>query len=138
LAAGSCTSATNCFAVGDYASATTCIAVGTSYPSPPSFWKILTERWNGKTWTVVGGAIPAGVTRTTLWGVSCTSATSCFSAGASWKNGGDQFLVERYDGTKWSIACRPNVAGLLRGMSCTSTTRCVAVGGGAIARLAPA
>ena len=115
-------------------SATSCIAVGTA--APRGTWgKMLTERWNGKHWSIVAAAVPTGVTGSELFGVSCTSTTSCFVAGAYQTPSGGRTIVERFNGTRWSIACRPNISGTLRGVSCTSATSCVAVGGTSIQRL---
>jgi hypothetical protein len=116
------------------ASATSCVAVGTA--SPHGTWgKMLTERWNGKQWTIVSAAAPAGVVGSELYGVSCSSPTSCFAAGAYQTSSGSRSIVERYNGTKWSIAYRLAGAGTLRGVSCTSATSCVAVGGTSIQQL---
>ena len=118
------------------ASATSCIAVGTA--SPRGTWgTMLTERWNGKQWSIVAAAVPTGVTGSELFGVSCTSPTSCFAAGAYQTPSGGRTIVERYNGASWSIANRPNVSGTLVGVSCTSATSCVAVGGTSIQRLGP-
>jgi hypothetical protein len=120
------------------ASATSCVAVGTQYPDPPSSWRMLTERWNGRHWAVVPGAFPAGVTRSSLYGVSCASPTTCFAGGDYQQPGSDRTIVDRYNGTSWSIAYRPSLSGVLRGVSCTSATSCVAVGGRVIQRLGTA
>jgi hypothetical protein len=117
------------------ASATSCVAVGTA--SPRGNWgKMLTERWNGKRWSVVAAAIPAGVIGSALNGVSCPSPTSCFAGGAYMPSaGGNRTIVDRYNGSSWSIAFRPGLTGQLAAVSCTSATSCVAVGGTSIERL---
>jgi hypothetical protein len=86
----------------------------------------------------VPGAFPAGVTRSSLYGVSCASPTTCFAGGDYQQPGSDRTIVDRYNGTSWSIAYRPSLSGVLRGVSCTSATSCVAVGGRVIQRLGTA
>ena len=101
---------------------------------------MLTERWNGKHWSVVPGANPGRILGSSLYGVSCLSSTNCFAAGSYLQTGDrSSTLVDHYNGTSWSIAYRPNIPGMLAGASCTSATSCVAVGGTSIQRLgAPA
>jgi hypothetical protein len=106
----SCTSTTNCFAVGSSASGT------------------LVERWNGTSWAVVPSPNPTGETYIVLNSVSCTSTTNCFAVGSS----ASGTLVERWNGTSWAIVPSPNPTGTggseLNGVSCTSSTSCFAVG----------
>ena len=49
---------------------------------------------------------------------------------------GDKTLVERWNGTSWSIVTSPNPSGatfaVLSGVSCPSTTSCYAVGESAL------
>jgi hypothetical protein len=63
-----------------------------------------------------------------LGGISCVSATVCTAVGRSWWGP----LVERWDGSAWSVVPTPSFAGSMRaslgGVSCTSRSRCVAVG----------
>ena len=75
LSAVSCTSATDCMAVGDYKNSS-----GTMLP--------LAEQWIGASWIVRGGppAAPAGSTSTELTGVSCPSIHACMAVG-DWRNG---------------------------------------------------
>jgi hypothetical protein len=115
----SCTSSTNCFAVGYYITSS-----GDTLT--------LVERWNGTSWSIVSSPNPTGATYSLLNGVSCTSSTSCFAAGG-WETGdGDGTLVERWNGTSWSIVSSPNPTGAsyshLLSVSCTSATSCFAVG----------
>ena len=74
----SCTSATNCFAVG-----------ATGQPFGPSY--TLVERWNGTRWAIVRSAKPTGATSSALYGVSCISTRSCFAVGYS----SEGTLIER-------------------------------------------
>jgi hypothetical protein len=118
----SCTSTTNCFAVGSYESSS-----GTTVT--------LVERWDGTTWAIVPSPNPPDATYDSeLFDVSCTSTTSCFAVGAYSEigSGARLTLVERWDGTSWAIVPSPNPPdvpqSVLTDVSCTSTTSCFAVG----------
>jgi hypothetical protein len=93
----------------------------------------LSERWDGTSWTIVSTPNAVGAQSSTLLGVSCTAANACTAAG-SYKNssGVTVTLVERWDGTSWTIQASPNPAGAsssaLSGVSCVSSSACVAVG----------
>ncbi|MDQ1455030.1 MAG: hypothetical protein QOH28_650 [Actinomycetota bacterium] len=177
----SCTSSTNCFAVGDYGnisgaidtlvehwngtswaivpspspippivpwksilygvsctSTTSCFAVGSVGHEPGPF-DPLVERWDGTSWAVVPSPSPGtiiGAPNSALYGVSCTSTTSCFAVGYSYDfiqdTGAVGAFIERWNGTSWAIVPSPYPTGLpentLTGVSCTSTTTCFAVG----------
>ena len=95
---------------------------------------MLAERWNGTRWTIQWTRYPAGATGVQFTGVSCASPRSCTVVGFFTDiNGSDAMLVERWDGTSWTIQPTPNPVGAssnsLEGVSCTSTTACTAVGG---------
>jgi len=108
-----CTSTTNCFAVGSY---DTQLVTST-----------LTERWDGAKWSIVSSPNPKGSPDSQLSGVTCTSATNCFAVGV-----GHSTLIERWNGTIWGIVTSANPTGAtgasLTGVSCPSASRCVAVG----------
>ena len=118
LAGVSCSSTTDCFAVGDTGSGT------------------LIEHWDGASWKIVAGANAKGSIEPTLSAVSCTSATSCFAVGSTAvvtaTSFSDSTLVERWDGKSWSVVPSPNPSNAnevaLSGVSCTSATNCFAVG----------
>jgi RHS repeat-associated protein len=131
----SCTSSTFCMSVGYYGNNST------------GSW-ILTEIWNGSTWTVEPGYNEGGndgngntAYLDDLNNVSCTSATSC-TAGGLWfptngcttdctANNNQETLIESWDGTSWSIMTSPNEssgANISGAVSCTTSTSCVAVG----------
>ena len=103
-----------------------CIAVGGANHMP------LVERWDGARWNIVATPNPSAGAAF-LVAVSCTSATSCIAVGDS-STSADRYqtLVERWDGTHWSIVASPNPAGsnfnFLESVSCTTATNCVAVG----------
>ena len=113
-------------------SATACIAVG-------SLWikgvrsVALVERWNGSSWEVqplpLPGSEPSG-----LSAVSCTSATACTAVGgyAVLDTGptpdadSGVSLVERWNGSTWSIQRTPTTLAL-NGVSCAAPMLCTAV-----------
>lgn len=117
-------------------SATFCIAVGSYFMNSPdsSAEKTLVEQWNGQTWKIIASPNHSGNTDNGLSGVSCTSATNCTAVG-HWSNDlATRTLVERWNGTKWSIVVSPSPAGVaqseLTGVTCLSASSCFAVGSG--------
>ena len=107
-----------------------CTAVGTF--STAGFHKTLVERWNGTAWAVVVSPNPAGATDSELMSVSCTSASNCDAVGFSTISGVPKSLVERWNGTVWSIVASPNPSGAtnskLYGVSCATIILCQALG----------
>jgi hypothetical protein len=89
-------------------------------------------------WSIVASPTPASGGLNYLQGVSCVSATDCTAVGATTMNtGASRTLVERWDGTRWSIVPSPNSSAVshangpvsvLYGVSCVSATDCTAVG----------
>ncbi len=120
LVAVSCSSTSNCIAVGDYG-------------SKKAADLTLAEVWNGTTWSVESTPNPSGATTSSLDGVSCTSSTACQAVGNYFNKSGTEFtLAEALSGTTWSVASTPNPTGstfpTLSGVSCVSSTTCEAVG----------
>ena len=115
----SCVTATTCFAVGEGS---------TGRPLAPV--TTLTERWNGRSWTVIPSPNPTGAKNSHLKAVSCTGAKNCLAVGRSAKTKtSGAALVERWNGTKWSIIATPNPTRTgLGGLSCVTATFCMAVG----------
>ena len=116
----SCVSASNCTAVGYYATS-----------SSPG--RTLVERWNGTTWSIIPSPNPTGSTGGYLNSVSCVSASNCTAVGYyTTASSPGRTLVERWNGTKWSIIPSPNATGsigsYLNAVSCTAATSCAAVG----------
>ena len=113
-------------------SSTSCVAVG-NYQGPTS--QTLVETWNGTSWGIAPspnqGSDPTYLDNV-LFGVSCTSSTSCTAVGYYTNGTGvSQTLVESLDGTAWSITSSPNEGGdgdQLGGVSCTGPINCTAVG----------
>jgi hypothetical protein len=83
----------------------------------------LAELWNGRRWSI-RTPNPAGVGRTALESVSCSSTSACTAVGSS----DEGALAERWNGAHWTVQQLPNVAGDLAGVSCPSAQLCVAVG----------
>jgi hypothetical protein len=117
LNGASCPSSTKCEAVGFYES-------GATLP--------LAVIWNGTlgkfSVSSQPAQVPPGATTALFDGVSCTSATACTAVGYFTDATGMHALIERWNGTSWTI--QPAAAGgsALTGVSCTSATACMAVG----------
>jgi hypothetical protein len=112
----SCPSGSSCIAVGGFTSG-----------DRPTRYVPLVERWNGTAWSVERVPAPTGVGLSSrLTGVSCTSPTACTAVGESASPDGTNPLVERWNGTTWSI--ERATGGSLISVSCTSRVGCTAVG----------
>ncbi|HEU5142158.1 MAG TPA: hypothetical protein VFU04_03265 [Solirubrobacterales bacterium] len=120
----SCTSVSSCLVVGD----------------DPSE-KAVVERWSAAfgmwespgLWgrTELPPVSPAGASTFGLEGVSCTAANACTAVGWYVKEGTRRPLVERWNGSSWSVQETPSPGtgnADLRGVSCASATFCMAVG----------
>jgi hypothetical protein len=118
----SCTSATNCLAVGRSASTTN---------GQPASFKTLTERWNGRVWTVVPSPNAASGTGD-LASVSCAGVKFCVAAGSAYRNSARDTLLETWNGSAWTRVTSADPVSAthsaLSGVSCMSPTTCVAVG----------
>jgi hypothetical protein len=119
----SCSSATNCMAVGD--------ADGDGDGGNTLF----AEQWNGSTWTQQGPLpLPAGTTYSLLGGVSC-QASRCTAVGYSFPAKGATIknrhaLAEYFNGTGWAVQATalPNAHQSLAAVSCVAIRTCTAVG----------
>ncbi len=116
----SCSSSTSCIATGEYVNSS-----GTTVT--------LAETWNGTEWKVQTPPNPTGAKESILRGVLCTSSTACTTVG--WyvnSQGITTNLVQRWNGTEWSIQSASNPSGLatnkLFAVSCSSSTACLSVG----------
>jgi len=115
----SCTSASNCMAVG--------------YVQAPNQNDAVTlaGQWNGTAWTVV--PTPAVGTSAVLNSVSCFAANSCIAVGGDVDSvtGTTDPLVMQWDGTSWTLAPAPTdtpPGSQLLNVTCTSASFCIAVG----------
>jgi hypothetical protein len=118
LSSVSCTSPSDCVAVGD-----------ASFDRTQPFSYALAERWDGTSWSLQATPNGPGVS-SELDGVSCTSSRACTAVGeTAFRPGVHQPVVEGWDGTNWSLERAPGAPGSLLGaVSCTSSVNCMAVG----------
>ncbi len=115
-----CSSASNCWSVGYYVNGS-----GVS--------QTLIEQWNGNAWSIVSGSPNNGTRNNVLTGVTCASTSECWAAGYYLNSSGiSQTLIEKWDGTSWTIATSANANASqnneLNGVTCTSAMDCWAVG----------
>jgi hypothetical protein len=115
-----CPSASDCWAVGY-------VRTGSANG------QTLIERWEGSSWAIVTS--PSGGTgENFLHDVTCVSGSDCWAVGHSMVGSSSyyQTLIERWDGTSWSITSSPNTSATennyLRGVTCVSASDCWAVG----------
>lgn len=106
-------------------SATECVAVGSLNGSP------LAETFNGSVWTVETTPVPTGATSSSLSGVSC-SGGSCNAVGSYSTATATSSFAENWDGTNWTLETVSEPAGAaasaLSGISCALPDTCTAVG----------
>lgn len=118
LTSVSCTSATACTAVG----------FGTDGSGHQT---LLTESWNGSTWTMHSTPDPSGSTTAEFNTVSCASAAACVAVGY-YLSPSYTVLAEVWNGTSWTMhnPALPSGGsdGYLSGVSCPAATMCAAVG----------
>ena len=112
-------------------SAAACTAAGAYIDSSGTF-QTLAERWDGTRWTIQPTPNRAGGPNFLL-GVACPASSACTAAGQSINSSGTfQTLVERWNGTNWTIQHTPNPTGaassVLGGVSCTAPSACTATG----------
>ncbi len=115
----SCTSAAACMAIAS--------GEGSPFQSRP-----VAAQWNGTYWSFQEMALPAGIYNWQLNALSCSAETSCVAVGfyTSW-SGPILSLVERWDGSAWTVQPAPVPAGGSGGLTsvaCSSAVACVAVG----------
>ncbi len=93
--------------------------------------QILFEQWNGTAWTIFPRPILVGAS-SLLQGVTCTSASQCWSVGAYLTGNHYQTLIYQWAGTSWSFINSPNTSttqsNLLSSVACASTSQCFTVG----------
>ena len=116
-----CASASNCWTAG--------------YASNDSYYaQTLMERWDGNFWTIVTSPNVSPTQANLLFGVTCVSASNCWSVGYIYTNAGATFqtLIERWDGASWTIVPSSNTSAAetntLLGVTCGSASDCWAIG----------
>jgi hypothetical protein len=117
-----CTSATSCIAVGGYF-----VSSGNE-----SNHYSLAEHWDGTQWTIVPTPNVPDAFDSPLMGVACAAPTDCFAVGYSHTTVLTRPLIQRWDGSSWSIIDSPYPTGSadteLLAVACAAATRCTAVG----------
>jgi hypothetical protein len=115
----SCSDASHCLAVG---------SVETNTSLNGSF----AESWNGSAWTLL---TPPDASDTTLYAVTCLSATDCLVVGDEYTASFPLIqapLAEVWNGSTWTalspIAPKKASHAALTGVACPSATHCMAVG----------
>ena len=94
LASVAVTSATNAWTVGSVGS------------------RVLILRWNGKEWATAHAPDPAGATSAKLAGVTAVSRSSAWAVGqADYPGHVIRLLIERWNGTRWTLVSVPNPPG---------------------------
>jgi hypothetical protein len=101
-------------------SATDCVAVGESRAGGGG--KPLIERLDGAEWSHEASAAPTGG----LQDVSCDSAASCMAVGGSDGEFGGDGVAEAWEGGAWTEL---PLSEPMRGVACAAADSCVAVGG---------
>ena len=113
---------------------TFCVVVGESYASIAGAPAMLVAGWNGKAFTAMKAAVPAGAAIITLNDISCPSATMCAAAGFSANPSGTSAFgfAEMWNGKTWTANKVAPPEGtpesFLYGVSCRADATCVAVG----------
>ena len=127
-----CVTAADCWAVGDFGS-------GTQGPTEKRINQVL--HWNGKKWTRLRVANPAGTGTghvNTLYSVRCSSANDCIAVGDYGTTSASGVLRNQalhWNGKKWSLVNTPNPGGTKSGgeneafaLGCGATDNCWAAG----------
>ncbi len=154
LSGVTCTSASDCWAVGHYdanipkgliqhwdGTQWTIVAAGdgvladVACVSPSDCWAVgytnrpLMKHWNGSAWAIMPSPDIEGV----IYGVACASSSSCWAVGAYYDNGVGAYrtLIEHWNGAAWAVVSSPNAStgwNWLNAVTCTSSSSCWAVG----------
>jgi hypothetical protein len=113
-----CTAGDECWAVGSY-------STGTAFQT-------LIEKWNGLSWSIVSSPNAGTLQDNYLYGVTCSSTSECWAVGNVSSSSGSQTLIEKWDGTSWSIVSSPNPDtaqnDTLSAVNCAPAGGCWAVG----------
>lgn len=109
-----------------------CIAVGNFESGPSSQTQTLALAWDGRAWSIMPSLSP-GTFGNVLNSISCISALSCTAVGYYYdvSSTGTSVLVQRWDGSSWSVVPSPNgdaASNFLESVSCLGASSCTAVG----------
>ena len=114
----SCSSVSNCTAVGDV--------------TAPRTTRTLIERGGGSRWSIMASPNGGVADDNYLSAVSCPVATACTAVGHYFTGTSFLTLIEQWNGSGWSVTPSPNVnlkkTNYLTGVSCPSPSTCTAVG----------
>jgi hypothetical protein len=113
-----------------------CMAVGASGDSQQLHVRTLAQRWNGAHWIIINSSNPVGAGYSFLSSISCTSASDCMAVGEYFPGGQGQsqnhILIEHWNGSAWALMPSPkppgSIASYLSAVSCTGRSDCMAVG----------
>jgi hypothetical protein len=115
-------------------SATACTAVGAFLNNLNRTLSTLAEFWDGSKWTIQPTANRPGNTSSALYGVSCTAADACMSAG-NWHSNtsfAQGALTEVFSGGTWQLKNLPFVPNSFTSLpdpvSCSAANACTVVG----------
>ncbi len=137
----SCTSGTNCTAVGSSGPVVVSLAGGTGRPFGAKAQRLaanalttttLAERWDGTRWRIQPTPNLAGSPNSSLSAVTCSSRRACTAVGSAEARTAFVPLAERWNGSRWSIEPTPRPPKAknseLLGVSCPTSRECIAVG----------
>jgi hypothetical protein len=114
----SCTSSSNCVAVGDRLNL-------------DNDQVTLAEIWNGTKWKMMRTPNPVGSEQPELTSVSCASAEECVAVGTNYGEHGFPLpMAESWNGSEWTLDTLPggSAPGFMNAVSCPSANQCLAVG----------
>lgn len=121
LSGVTCTSTSDCWAVGGYE----------TFDGLNGVSRTLVAKWDGNSWTAFDSPY-IGSQGNYLYDVTCLSASNCWAVGYYYATSiGARTLIEHWDGASWTIVSSPNAgtdANFLYAVSCTSASNCWAVG----------
>ncbi len=118
LTAVTCASGTDCWAVG--------------FQAGGGAWQTLAQRWNGLTWTITATPNTTSLRHNFFYGVGCASPTECWAVGLADDGTSDRTMVQRWNGTTWTIVESPNIVptrdNAFYGVTCVAGSGCWTVG----------
>jgi hypothetical protein len=111
-------------------SSTLCVAVGVTVNGMRTV--PLAATWDGHSWSDVAPPLPSGVNGGALQGVSCATLSDCTAVGNFEAANGLNALIERWNGSNWTIEDSPQPTGSsgtsLTAVTCSPGGLCRAVG----------
>ena len=116
----------------DCTSASACTAVG-FYKTGSEAFSTLAMRWNGSNWAIVSTPNATGFAKSHLYDVTCPASADCWAVGKAAKKASEgenpAAMLQRWDGTKWTLVGASGLPTQLSRVSCVSTSSCIAVSG---------